>query len=102
MLLIRPNGEISLVAEGTKITVPLNVRRAPAFKADGFNRLQIVYDIEKNTLSAKVNGEVVVAGFDLAAAGFTPEVAMAGFLFNTTPRTLEPQGQVDNFKVTVR
>lgn len=72
---------------------------APAYKAEGMNRIKIEYRRAENKVSMWVNDQKILGGYNLEKRGFTPNPAYAGVTgFGQTP----DQQSVDNVVLTLQ
>lgn len=80
-LLLTPSGGYQGLANfGSESgTINLGTGQLADFSADNFTRLTLIYDVVANTVTAKLNGQVVIADFKLLGRGFRPELSVGGF-----------------------
>lgn len=95
-MLLRTGGTVNVFANGTVHT--LATVAAPSFNGAGFNHLKLEVDFSRRTVSAWVNGGVVLSN---TALPFIPEVHFVGLhLHNGTTNPASPQ-KLDNIQVHV-
>lgn len=78
-VLLRPSADYQIRAEGQKQI--LRSGKAPSFKREGGNAVEISYDAGPRELTVFINGETVLDRHRLAV-GFDPALDSVGFRFN--------------------
>ncbi len=99
-ILLRPNGEYVVFAQGLKTQIGAG---SDAPQGNDANHVELEYHGADNTVTASINGQAIITNH--ALGGFTPVLKSAGFYFNPPPETkdLKPGiSKVDNFAVTVK
>ncbi len=95
-MLLRGTGVVNVFAGGT--TNLLTSVTATNFNAAGFNRLKLEVDFSRFTVSAWINGSVVLSG---QALPIVPDVHFVGFhMYHGSVSPASPQ-KLDNFQVQV-
>ena len=72
-MLLKPNGAYTVFANGTTTVLAQGI--APKFVAGGFNQVELVYSADHSTVSATINGEVVLGVIETV---FVPTITRAG------------------------
>jgi hypothetical protein len=95
-ILLHPSGLAEVFANATNNL--LSRQPAPVFYAAGFNKLKLEYNASAKTVSAWVNGNIVLNRYYLNIPNFSPNIQYAGFhVWNDNNAATLPQMKVDNF-----
>jgi hypothetical protein len=81
LLLVQPSGDFQLVANPeANTTHVIRIKgTVPDFSQNEMVSLGLRFDAGENTITAKINGVVVVDSYSLSEKGFHPKIRLAGF-----------------------